>query len=285
MKAPGPAATGLLDVNGIKLWHEIYGDGEPLVLLHGGLMTIPEMMTIAAPLAKHRKVIALELQGHGRSPDTARPITFETLGNDVAAVIDKLGFRQADVAGLSLGGAVALRTAIQHPSKVRRLIVISSGYARRGWYPEAREGMASVGAALADTMKEMPTAKFSRDWPEPERFPQLLDKLGKLLGQDYDWSAEIKQLPMPVMLVFADHDSLSQAHIAEFFALLGGGITEPGWQNTRFTRARLAVIPGYSHYNFISSPEIAPAIDKFLADPLTGTSPGPAASAAAPDKR
>jgi pimeloyl-ACP methyl ester carboxylesterase len=283
MAALKPVSTGFLDVNGIKLWHEIYGHGEPLVLLPGGFMTVSEMMPIAAPLAQHRQVIALELQGHGHSADTDRPLSFETEGDDVAAVIGRLGLVRADVVGLSLGGAVGLRAAIQHPDKVRRLVVISSGYSRSGWFPEAQRGMASVSAALVETMKNTPTGKLSGEWPQPERFPRFLDRMGKLLAQDYDWSADVKRLPMPVMLLYADHDSLSQAHIAEFFALLGGGITEPGWQNTKFTNARLAVIPGYSHYNFVTAPEIAPVVDKFLADPMTGTSTGAvAASSAAP---
>jgi pimeloyl-ACP methyl ester carboxylesterase len=276
-----PSSKGLLAVNGVQLYHEVYGNGAPLVLLHGGLMTIPEMMAIVAPLAKTRKVVALELQGHGRSPDTDRPVSFETFGDDVAAVIDKLGLGQADVVGLSLGGATAIRTAIQHPDKVRRLVVISSAFAKRGWYPEAQQGMAAVSAALAETMKNTPTGKFASEWPEPQRFPKFLDKMGAMMGRDYDWSADIPKLPMPVMLVFADHDSVSQKHIAEFFALLGGGISEPGWQNTKFTRARLAVISGYSHYNFVSAPEIGPTVAKFLADPMTGASTGAAAASTA----
>jgi pimeloyl-ACP methyl ester carboxylesterase len=276
-----PSSNGLVAVNGVKLYHEVYGNGAPLVLLHGGLMTIPEMMTIVAPLAQTRKVVALELQGHGRSPDTDRPVSFETFADDVAAVIDTLGLGQADVVGLSLGGATAIRAAIQHPDKVRRLVVISNPYARRGWYPETQQGMASISAALAETMKDMPTGKFAREWPEPERFPKFLDKMGAMMGRDYDWSADIPKLPMPVMLVYADHDSVSQKHIAEFFALLGGGISEPGWQNTKFTRARLAVISGYSHYNFVSAPEIGPTVAKFLADPMTGASTGAVAASAA----
>ena len=116
------------------------------------------------------------------------------------------------------------------------------------------------------------------------RTPKFLDKLGKLMSEDYDWTAEIKQLPMPVLLVFADHDSVSQQHVAEFFALLGGGIKEPGWIATKLTNAHLAIIPGYSHYNFITSTELPPIIGKFLADPLTltYTGGGVAASTSSP---
>ena len=132
-------------------------------------------------------------------------------------------------------------------------------------------------------MRETPTGKLAQQWSQPERFPQFLDKMGKMMGESYDWSAEVKKLSMPVLLVYADNDSIPQKHIAEFFALLGGGIKEPGWQNTQLSKSRLAIIPGYSHYNFISAPEIAPIVEKFLADPLTGAGTGAvAASAVAP---
>ena len=279
-----PVSSGYADVNGIKLYHEIYGQGEPLVLLHGGLMTIGEMLTPLDPLAKTHKVIAVELQGHGRTADIDRPLSFETMGDDIAALLNQLDISKADIVGLSLGAAVGLRTAIQHSGKVRRLVVISSPYAKSGWYPETQEGMASISAAMAENMMKTPTGKFSEQWPEPQRFPQFLDKMGKMMSTSYDWSADVKKLPMPVMLVFADNDSVSQKHIAEFFALLGGGVKEPGWQNTQLSKARLAIVPGYSHYNFVSAPELAPIIDKYLADPLTNPPAGAAAaSQAAPE--
>src|SRR5437773_11256826 len=261
-------SSGYADVNGIRLYHEIYGRGEPLVLLHGGLMTIGEMLTLVEPLAKTHQVIAVELQGHGRTADTDRPLSFETMGDDIAALLNQLNISKADIVGLSLGAAVGLRTAIQHPERVRRLVVISSPYAKSGWYPEAQKGMGQVSAAMAEHMMQPPTRNFSKQWPEPQRFPRFLDKIGKMLGASYDWSADVKKLPMPVLLVFADNDSVSQKHIAEFFALLGGGVKEPGWQNTQLSKARLAIVPGYSHYNFIKSTELAPIIEKYLADPL-----------------
>ena len=205
-------------------------------------------------------MIAVELQGHGRTADTDRPITFATMGDDVAALLDQLTISRADIVGLSLGAAVGLRTAIQHPEKVRRLVVISSPCAKSGWYPEAQKGMGQVSAAMAEHMMQTSTGRFSKQWPEPQRFPHFLDKMGKMMGASYDWSADVKNLPMPVMLVFADNNSISQKHIAEFFALLGGGVKEPGWQNTQLSKARLAIVPGYSHYNFASAAEPAPII-------------------------
>jgi pimeloyl-ACP methyl ester carboxylesterase len=279
-----PSKSGYADVNGIKLYHEIYGQGDPLVVVPGGFMTIPEMMPLIEPLAKTRQVIAVEIQGHGRSADTDRPFELETLGDDIAVLLDQLNIAQADIVGYSLGADVGLRTAFQHPDKVRRLVVISTAYKTDGWYPEVQVGMSQVGASMTESMLQTPTGKFSQQWPEPQRFPQFLDKMGKKMGERYDWTAEVKKLPMPVMLVFADNDSISQEHVSDFFALLGGGVKEPGWQNTQLSKARLAVISGYSHYNFMTSTEIAPVIAKYLADPLTNPPAGAApASQAAPD--
>ncbi len=271
-------SSGYAEVNGIKLYHEIHGQGEPLVLIHGGLTTIGEMQGWAGPLAKTRLVIAVEMQGHGRTADTDRPMSFATMGDDIAALLDHLRIPKADLVGHSFGGACAIRAAIQHSHKVRRLVVISSPYARSGWYPEVQKGMSQVGASMAEHMMQTPTGKFSKQWSEPQRFPQFLDKMGKLMSEDYNWSANIAKLPMPVLLVFADNDSVSQKHIAEFFALLGGGVKEPGWLNTRLSKSRLAVVPGYSHYNFISSPEVPQIVGKFLADPLTNPTAGAAAA-------
>jgi pimeloyl-ACP methyl ester carboxylesterase len=279
-----PTKSGYADVNGIKLYHEIRGEGEPLVLIHGGLTTIGEMQGWVEPLAKTWQVIAVEMQGHGRTADTDRPMSFTTMGDDIAALLDHLKIPKADFVGHSFGGASAIRAAIQHPEKVRRLVVISSPYARSGWYPEAQRGMSQVGAAMAENMMQTPTGRFSKGWPEPKRFPQFLDKMGKMMSEDYDWSADIAKLPMPALLVFADNDSVSQKHVAEFFALLDGGVKEPGWLNTQLSKSRLAVVPGYSHYNFITSAEVPQLVGKFLADPLTNApTDATPASQAAPD--
>src|SRR5580692_11027822 len=206
------------------------------------------------------------------------------MGDDIAALLNYLEIPRADLVGHSFGGASANRAGIRHPDKVRRLVVISSPYARSGWYPEAQKGMSQISASMAENMMQTPTGKLSKQWPEPQRFPHFLHKMGKMMTEDYDWSAEIAQLVMPVLLVFADNDSVSQKHIAEFFALLGGGVKEPGWQNTQLSRARLAIVSGYSHYNFVNAAELAPIIDKYLADPLTNPSTGAvAASQAAPE--
>jgi pimeloyl-ACP methyl ester carboxylesterase len=205
-------------------------------------------------------------------------MSFATMGDDIAALLDHLKIPKADLVGHSFGGATALRAAIQHPDKVRRLVVISSPYARSGWYPETQEGMGRVSASMAENMVQTPTGQLSQQWPEPQRFPQFLDKMGRMMSEDYDWSADIAKLPIPALLVFADNDSISQKHVAQFFALLGGGVKEPGWQNTQLSKSRLAIVPGYSHYNFITSPEAPQIIRKFLDDPLTNPPAGAAAA-------
>lgn len=273
-----PTTSGYAATNGVDLYYEIHGEGDPLVLIHGGLTTIGEMETWLPPLAATRQVIAVEMQGHGHTADTDRPLAFPTLGDDIVALLDHLAIPRADVVGHSFGGAVALRVAIQSPERVRRLVVVSSPHARSAWYPEVREGMSQVGASLAPNMMQTPTGELSRQWPEPERFPRFLDRMGMLMSEDYDWSDAIAALAMPVLLVFADNDSIPQREIAEFFALLGGGVKEPGWLNTQLSRSRLAVVPGYSHYNFISSPEVPRVIERFLADPLTDSTSGAAAA-------
>ena len=149
-----PVSSGYADVNGIRLYHEVYGQGEPLVLIHGGLTTIGEMAGWVRPLAKTRRVVAVEMQGHGRTADTDRPLRFATLGDDVAALLDHLGIAQADVAGHSFGGACAIRAAIQHPDRVRRLVVISSPHAKRrgrGW------GEGGAGLPFPPTIQLGPT--------------------------------------------------------------------------------------------------------------------------------
>ncbi len=272
-----PTTGGYADVNGIRLYHEIYGHGEPLVLIHGGLTTISQMQGWVQPLAKRWQVIAVEMQGHGRTADTDRQMSFTAMGDDIAALLGYLKIPNACLVGHSFGGASAIRAAIQHPEKVRRLVVISSPYARFGWFPEAQRGMSQVGSAMAANMMQTPTGKFSKQWPEPQRFPQFLDKMGKLLSEDYDWSAEIARLRMPVLLVFADNDSISQKHIAEFFALLGGGVKEPGWVNTRLSKSRLAVVPGYNHYNLITSAEVPQIIGGVVAESFNHPHAGEAA--------
>jgi pimeloyl-ACP methyl ester carboxylesterase len=272
LAAPKPTSTGYADsAEGLRVYYEVYGEGEPIVVMPGGLMDIGTMAQTIGPLSRERQVIGIDLEGHGRTDLRGTPMSHERNGDDVAAVLRHLKIAKADVAGYSHGGDAAIRMAIQHPEMVRNLIVLSSAAERDGWYPEVLKGMAAVGSAQAEAMKQSPMyERYAALAPHPEKFPVLLDRMGELMRKDYDWRAEIAKLPMPALLVFADHDAVSMRHIAEFFALFGGGVRDAGWEGQpKYARARLAIVPGYTHYNFGQGPDMARVIEAYLDHPTS----------------
>ncbi len=252
-------------VNGIELYYEIHGAGEPLVLLAGGFGGVDMFAAILPALAASRQVIGVELQAHGHTPDVAdRPMRFESMADDVAALIPHLGLERADVLGYSLGGGVALQMAIRHPEVVRRLVLVSAPCRSDGWYQEDRAGMAMVNGEVAKTWVGSPMhAAYASVAPNPEDWPALAEKLGELLRRDYDWSAEVKMMQMPVLLVVGDTDGVRPAHAVEFLGLLGGakahGIMDP------MPQSQLAILPGTSHYNIVMPGELLlPVVTPFL---------------------
>ncbi len=261
--------TGFAPVNGLKMYYEIYGAGEPLVLLHGGVGSTENFSAILPSLSKTRQVIAVDLQAHGRTADIDRPLRYETMADDVAALIHYLRIEKADVMGYSLGGGAALRTTIQHPGEVKRLIVVSAVFKRDGWYPEIVAGMSQMGPGAAEPMKQTPMY-YARFAPRPADWPVLLTKLGELLRQDYDWSKEVAAIQAPTLLVFGDADAVRTAHAVQFFELLGGGKKDAGWDGSGMSKARLAILPGVTHYNVFSSPVLASTVTTFLDAPMPG---------------
>jgi pimeloyl-ACP methyl ester carboxylesterase len=264
-RARTTAKTGYTPVNGLNLYYEIHGAGEPLILLHGGVVGITMFGPNLAELSKKRKVIAVELQGHGHTADIDRPLSFEAMADDIAALMKQLGIGQADVMGFSLGGGVALQTAIRHPALVRKLVVVSKPCKHNGWYTEVLAGFAQMGPAAAEGMKQSP---LSRLYPNVN-WTVLLTKLGDLLRKDYDWSKEVAAVKAPTMIVFADADAVRTAHIVEFFGLLGGQ-RDAGLDGSGRSAAQLAILPGLTHYNISSSPALAAAITPFLDAPMPG---------------
>jgi pimeloyl-ACP methyl ester carboxylesterase len=268
-----PASTGYADAaEGLRVYYEIYGKGEPIVVMPGGLMDISTMAQTIGPLSRKRQVIGIDLEGHGRTALRSTPMSHERNGDDVAAVLRHLKVAKADVAGYSHGGDAAIHMAIQHPEMVRNLIVISTAAQRDGWYPEVLKGMEAVSSAQAEMMKQTPIyQRYAAIAPHPEQFSQLLDRMGELMKKDYDWRAEIRNLPMPTLLLFADHDAVSMRHITEFFALFDGGVRDAGWEGKpHYARARLAIVPGYTHYNFGQGPDMARVIEAYLERPTSG---------------
>jgi pimeloyl-ACP methyl ester carboxylesterase len=262
---PKAAKVGRVEVNGVNYYYEIHGTGEPLLLLHGGLGSIDMFRPIMPKLAEHRQVIAVDLQGHGRTPLGRPTISPVDIGNDMSQLLTKLGYKQVDVFGYSFGGATAIRLAIQHPEKVRRLALLSTPFAQSGFYPEMLPQQAAVGAAMADAMKQTPMYQsYMSVAPDPKEFPKLLDAMGAMMRQPYDWSDNVKALKMPVMLVYGDSDMYRPEHIVQFYQLLGGGLHDAGWGREHMSRNRLAILPNATHYDVFLSPMLAPTILPFL---------------------
>ena len=252
------------DVDGLALWYDERGSGDPLVLLHGGIGGSEIFDPILDTLAAGRRVIAVDLPGHGHTASPGRPLRYEDMADQIAGLIRHLGLDQADLMGLSLGGGVALRTAIQHPALIRRLIVVSAPFRQDGWFPEVVAGQSALGPEAAEMMKQSDFyATYAKVAPRPEDWVLHVSRVGELLGHDYDWSAGIAGITADVLLVFADSDSVRPAHIVEFFGLLGGGLSDPGWDGTAGP-AQLAVLPGHTHYVMAGSPALAETAAAYL---------------------
>jgi pimeloyl-ACP methyl ester carboxylesterase len=257
------------EVNGLEMYYEVHGTGQPLVLLHGGVGAIEMFGEVLPLLAEGRQVIAADLQAHGRTADIDRPLRLESMADDIGALIEHLGFEETDVMGYSLGGGVALQIAIRHPQLVRKLALVSTPFSRDGWYPEVLAGMEQMGPEAAEPMKQTPMYQlYSSVAPRPEDWPVLLTKLGQLLEQDYDLSEAVAAIEAPTMIVVGDADSVRTAHAVEFFELLGGGQADAGWDGSGMSNARLAVLPATTHYDIFSSPTLASTVTPFLDAPM-----------------
>ena len=255
------------EVNGINLYVETHGTGRPLVLLHGGLGSGEMFGPILPALAEHHQVVAVDLQGHGRTADIDRPLDVRLMADDVAALVDHLGLEQPDVMGYSLGAGVALHTAAKHPDKVRRLVLVSANIRRDAIYPELLDQQGQVSAAAAEFMVDTPMYQlYQRVAPRPEDFPRLLDKIGAAMAQDFDYAEEVRGLRMPTLVVAADADMAPPSHYAEVFGLLDGGLRDGGWAGEGRPAGghALAILPGLTHYDIFSSPLLAAAALDFL---------------------
>jgi len=253
------------DVNGIKLYYEIQGSGKPLVLLHGGLGAIEMFGPNLAALAKGRQVIGVDLQGHGRTADIDRPLSVQFMADDIAALIKHLGLQSADIMGYSLGGGVALQTAIRHPEVVNKLVVVSTPFRRNGFYPDILVQQGQVTAAAAEQMKQTPMYQmYASLAPRPQDWARLLGKIGDAMKVDFDLSDQIKGIKARTLIVAGDADIFPPAHAVEMFALLGGGQRDAGWDGSGRPKSRLAILPGVTHYTMGTEPAMAAVAILFL---------------------
>ncbi len=257
------------EVNGINLYYESHGTGRPLVLLHGGLGSGEMFGPVVPALAEHHQVILPDLQGHGRTADIDRPLDLAAMADDIAALIDHLELDSPDVVGYSLGGGVAVRTAVKYPEKIRRLVAFSANSRRSAIYPEMLEQQGQVSAAAAEFMVGTPMYElYNRVAPRPEDFPRLLDKIGAMMSVDFDFTEEIRGLQVPTLIGAADADMAPPSHFVEIFELLDGGQRDGGWMGEGRPKGghALAIVPGTTHYNVFDSPLIVPIIRAFLDD-------------------
>jgi pimeloyl-ACP methyl ester carboxylesterase len=251
------------DVNGMKMYYEVSGEGSPIIVLHGAYMNIPSMGDIIPLLAKTHKVYALEMQGHGRTNDIDRPITYPNLADDVAAFMEAVGLTKADVFGYSMGACAGLQLAIRHSGNVNKLIFCSGAYDFEGWQPEFR---AFIPKMTVEMFVNMPFAEeYKKLAPNPDGFPALVEKLIALEKEPMAWENDVKTLKTPVLIITGDADAATLEHSVAFFKLLGGGVM--GDMGHPLSESRLAVLPATSHTAVITQTDLLIAfIEPFLKD-------------------
>jgi pimeloyl-ACP methyl ester carboxylesterase len=257
--------TGYVDADGVRVYWESRGTGgTPLVLVHGGF-GLTSMFGSLDRWAPDRQVIAVELEGHGHTALSGRPLSFDALGDSIAAVVREVAGGRADVLGYSLGGLASLSAAVRSPEVVRRLVLVSVTCRRSGWYPEVLAGMDQVGSAGFEQMRQSPMYEaYAAVAPVVDDFPRLMDAVGGLLRSEYDWTADVPRLVPDTLLVVADADSMPTSHVAEFYGLLGGGQRDAGWDGAGRPRHQLAVVPGRTHYDVLQAPVLPELVAGFL---------------------
>jgi pimeloyl-ACP methyl ester carboxylesterase len=254
--------TGYAPVNGLKMYYEIHGSGEPVVLLHGAFMAISgDWNDWINELAKTRKVIAVEMQGHGRTADIDRDITPANIADDVAALLDHLKIPRTDVLGYSLGGGAAIQCAIRHPDKVRKVVVISYPFRRDGWVKEVNDGLSKL---TADVFKGSPMeAEYKRLNPNPDGFASFVKHVVASNSGPWDFGADkLKATTAPMFFVNGDADGVRLEHLAEMYRLKGGGMS--GDMGPR-SESKVAILPDTTHVTLMSRMSIiVPMVNDFL---------------------
>ncbi|MES2061066.1 MAG: alpha/beta hydrolase [Bacteroidota bacterium] len=257
-----PAASGYAPVNGIKVYYEVYGEGKPLVLLHGAFMTIEDNWGQLIPeLSKTRKVIAIELQGHGHTPYSDRKLDIATLANDVDGVMNYLKVDSADVAGYSMGGSVAYQLIIQHPKRVKKLVIISSTYKSSGWVP-----------LIANAFKNMKPEMFANSpmkaaydavAPDKTKWTKFIEQMLGFMATPFDMGdSNIGKITSPVLIISGDNDGLDKVELAKTYQLLGGGVAA---DMGPMPKSQLAVVPSQGHVSLMMQTKIISGyLDGFL---------------------
>jgi pimeloyl-ACP methyl ester carboxylesterase len=240
--------TGYAAVNGLRMYYEVHGSHgapaeSPVLLLHGAYMNAGDLGPLVGGLANRRRVVVPDLQGHGRTGDADRPMTYEGFADDAVALLAQLGIARADVVGFSMGGAAGLRLAMRHPDVVRSLTVISATHASTGMQQELLDMIPTITPEMfaGSPMEE----SYRAVAPDPDAFPALVHKLKTLDETPFDWTADVSGISVPSLVVAGDADAVRVEHAVELFRLLGGGAMG---DLAGLSRARLAVLPGTTHF-------------------------------------
>ena len=254
--------TGYSPVNGLKMYYEIHGEGQPLILLHGAYMTIDMNWAEYFPeLSKGRKVIALELQGHGHTADIDRPFNYQALATDVALFMKHLKIDSADVMGYSFGGTIAIQLAIQNPELVKKLIIVSTVYKYEGWLPELRQLFANFQPSFFDNTPLKPA--YESVAPDPKHWTKFVNKMIELDKKDFNLGEDkVKAIKSPTLLLMGDNDGVDMKHKAEFYSLLGGNISG---DLAGLPKSQLAIVPGTTHVSLMmESKKVLAILKPFL---------------------
>ncbi|SDF73977.1 alpha/beta fold hydrolase [Mucilaginibacter sp. P25] len=243
-----PSNSGYAPVNGIKVYYEVYGEGKPLILLHGAFMTIDGNWAELIPeLSKNRKVIAIELQGHGHTPFSDRKLSYATLAHDVEGVMDYLKIDSADVAGYSMGGSVAYKFAIQAPKRLKKLVIISSTYKSSGWLPEITNAFKSWKPELF--MNTLMKAAYDAIAPDKTKWSKFIGQMIAFAREPFDFGdVNISKISAPALIIAGDNDGLDKFELAKTYKLLGGGVSA---DLAPMPKSQLAIVPSQGHVSLM----------------------------------
>ena len=258
-------STGRIPVNGVDIYYEIHGEGAPLVMLHGGVNPSEMFGDTLSQMAKTHRVIAIHLRGHGLSGDTDDPWTYEQMADDVAALLAEIDFGKADFMGYSTGAGVAIQTAIRHPDAVERMVLVSATVVADGEYPEIRaafDQLPEMAAAIGENIAKSPLGTLypDRDWET------VMRKTGESNQPLHDWSDGFAKIEGPILMIYADADSIKPGAIADWYALRGGGQRDGGLDGSGRSPSELAIIPNKTHYNILTSPAVTTFAEAFLGE-------------------
>ncbi|CCH52871.1 putative protein Mb2734 [Fibrisoma limi BUZ 3] len=258
--------SGYAEVNGLRMYYEVQGEGAPIVLIHGSFGTSNDLGKLASLLAKSRKVIMPEMQGHARTADIPRELSYEAMADDVAGLLKQLNVEKADVLGYSMGGGVAFQMGIRHPEQVGKLVVLSGVYKHDGWWPEAEAAFPTLSA---DLLKDTPIkTQYDSLSPHPDKFDAFIRKTISIDLTPYDWTTDVEQIANPIYMVIGDADGVRYEHALELICMKGGGKMGDSGD---MPESRMAILPGTTHTGMPERAEwLAPMINEFL-DAKTAT--------------